>query len=67
MSNTALRDIIERILHVAQSVTKFNLLNKKYQKIIHRPLNKMQKVCGFITIHAAFRLFNVLQTSLTSV
>ena len=35
--------------------------------MIHRPLQKMQNLCGFYTIYAAFHLFKFLQTNLNNV
>ena len=52
---------------LAQSVTHYKFLNKKYQKMIHKPLQKMQNLCGFYTIYAAFHLFKFLQTNLNNV
>ena len=52
---------------LAQSITHYKFLNKKYQKMIHRPLQKMENLCGFYTIYAAFHLFKFLQTNLNNV
>ena len=52
---------------LARSVTHYNFLNKKYQKMIHRPPQKMQNLCGFYTIYAAFHLIQFLQTNLNNV
>ena len=52
---------------LARSVTHYKFLNKKYQKMKHRPLQKMQNFCGFYTIYAAFHLFKFLQTNLNNV
>ena len=52
---------------VARSVTHYKFLNKKYQKMIQRPLQKMHNLCGFYTIYAAFHLFKSLQTNLNNV
>ena len=32
---------------LARSITHYKFLGKKYQKIKHRPLQKMQNLCGF--------------------
>ena len=50
-----------------RSVTHYKFLNKKYQKMIHRPHQKMQNFCGFYTIYAAFHLFKFLRTNLNNV
>ena len=52
---------------LARSVIHYKFLNKKYQKMIHRPLKKMENLCGFYTIFAAFQLFKFLQTNLNNV
>ena len=52
---------------LARSVTHYKFLNKKYQKMIHRQLQKMQDLCGFYTTYAAFHLFKFLQTNLNNV
>ena len=52
---------------LARSVKHYKLLDKKYQNMIHRPIQKMQNVCGLYTIYAAFRLFKCLQTNLNNV
>ena len=52
---------------LARSITHYKFLNKKYQKMIHRPLQKMENLCGFYTIYAAFHLFKFLQTNLNNV
>ena len=52
---------------LARSVTHYKFLGKKYQKIIHRPLQKMQNLCGFYAIFAAFQLFKFFQTNLNNI
>ena len=52
---------------LARSITHYKFLNKKYQKMIQRPLQKMEHLCGFYTIYAAFHLFKFLQTNLNNV
>ena len=52
---------------LARSITHYKFLNKKYQKMIHRPLQKMENLCGLYTIYAAFHLFKFLQTNLNNV
>ena len=43
---------------LARSITHYKFLNKKYQKMIQRPLQKMKNLCGFYTIYAAFHYLN---------
>ena len=52
---------------LARSITHYKFLNKKYQKMIQRPLQEMENLCGFYTIYAAFHLFKFLQTNLNNV
>ena len=52
---------------LARSITHYKFLNKKYQKMIQSPLQKMENLCGFYTIYAAFHLFKILQTNLNNV
>ena len=49
---------------LARSVKHYKFLDKKHQKMINRPLQKMQNLFGFYTIYAAFHLFKFLQTNL---
>ena len=51
---------------LARSKTHYNVLGKKYQRIIHRPLQKMQNLCGFYAIFAAFQLFKFFQANLNN-
>ena len=51
---------------LAQSIAHYKFLGKKYQKIIHWPLQKMQNLCGFYAIVAAFQLFKIFQTNLNN-
>ena len=52
---------------LARSITHYKILNKKYQKMIQRPLQKMENLCGFYTNYAAFHLYKFLQTNLNNV
>ena len=40
---------------------------EKNQKILHRPLQKMQNLCKFYAIFAAFQLFKFFQTNLNNI
>ena len=52
---------------LARSVTHYKFLCIKYQKIIHRPLQKMLNFCGFYAIFAAFQLFKFFQMNLNNI
>ena len=47
-------------------ITKYKFLNKKYQKMIQQPVQKIDNLCGFYTIFAAFQLFKFFQTKLNN-
>ena len=52
---------------LARSVTHYKFFCKNNQKLIPRPLQKMQSLCGFYTIFAAFQLFKFFQTNLNNI
>ena len=47
---------------LARPITKYKFLNKNYQKMIQKPVQKTDNLCGFYTIFAAFQLFKFFQT-----
>ena len=46
---------------------KYSFLKQQYEQIMPDPLQSHPSVCGFYTIYAAFRLFNLLQEEITGV
>ena len=48
---------------LARSITHYKFFGKKYQKIKHQPLQRMQNLGGFYAFFAALQLFKFFQTN----